>query len=133
MSPFLIKYVAIWVTFCLVAAAILVWDRKRLVPEWREYWRFLIVPWKLWLFVPAFLFVTFAGRFTNDEPWDVVTGSGMAILTFLMEIEEGRRGGSALSRQEGLSATGLVSKGGCYRSSGICARIATGCGNGRSP
>jgi hypothetical protein len=33
--------------------------------------------------VPALLFVTFAGRFTNDETWDVVTGSGMAILTFL--------------------------------------------------
>jgi hypothetical protein len=33
------------------------------------------VPWKLRLFVPALLFVTFAGRFTNDETWDVVTGA----------------------------------------------------------
>jgi hypothetical protein len=65
------------------AAFILVWDRKRLVPEWREYLNFLSVPWKLWLFAPAFLFVTLAGRYTNDETWDAVTGSGMAILTFL--------------------------------------------------
>lgn len=28
------------------------------------------------------LFVTFAGRYTNDETWGPVTGSGMAILTF---------------------------------------------------
>jgi hypothetical protein len=83
ISPFFVKYIVIWVSFCLVAVLILVWDRKRLIPEWREYWGFLCVPWKLWLFAPALLFVTFAGRFTNDETWDWVTGSGMAILTFL--------------------------------------------------
>jgi hypothetical protein len=83
ISPFFVKYMATWASCCLVAALILVWDRKRLVPEWREYWRFLCVPWKLWLFVPALIFVTFAGRYTNDETWDVVTGSGMALLTFV--------------------------------------------------
>jgi hypothetical protein len=83
ISPFFAKYIAVWASFCLVAVVILVWDRKRVVPELREYLRFLSVPWKLCLFVPALLFVTFAGRFTNDETWDVVTGSGMAILTFL--------------------------------------------------
>jgi hypothetical protein len=83
ISPSFVKYMSIWASFCFVAVFILVWDRKRLVLEWREYWRFLCVPWKLWLFAPAFLFVSFAGRYTNDESWDWVTGSGMAILTFL--------------------------------------------------
>ena len=83
ISPFFVNYIAVWLSFCLAALLILLWDRKRLLPEWREYFSFLCVPWKLWLFVPAFLFVTFAGHFTNDETWDVVTGSGMAILTFL--------------------------------------------------
>jgi hypothetical protein len=83
IAPFFVRYIAVWTLFCLGAVAILVWDRKRLMSEWREYWRFLAIPWKLWLFMPAFLFVTFAGRFTNDETWDVVTGSGMALLTFL--------------------------------------------------
>jgi hypothetical protein len=83
LSPFFVKYIAIWVSFCCVALVILVWERKRILPEWRQYLRFLVVPWKLWLFVPALVFVTFAGRFTNDETWDVVTGSGMAILTLL--------------------------------------------------
>jgi hypothetical protein len=82
-SAFFVRYIAFWASFCLVAVGVLVWDWKRLLPEWREYWRFLCVPWKGWLFVPAFLFVTFAGRYTNDETWDWVTGSSMAILTFL--------------------------------------------------
>jgi hypothetical protein len=83
ISPFFIKYIALWASFCLAAVFILMWDRKRLLPEWREYWSFLCVPWKLCLFAPAFLFVTLAGRYTNDETWDPVTGSGMSILTFL--------------------------------------------------
>jgi hypothetical protein len=90
ISPFFIKYIVLWTSFRVVAVFILVWDRKRLLHEWREYFRFLSVPWKLWLFVPALLFVTFAGRYTNDETWDVATGSGMAILTFL----HGNRGGT---------------------------------------
>ncbi|HLY54216.1 MAG TPA: hypothetical protein VKS60_01585, partial [Stellaceae bacterium] len=83
LSPFFARYVASWVSFCLVAGFILFLDRRRLWPEWRAYSAFLLVPWKLALFVPASLFVTFAGRYTNDETWDVVTGSGMSILTFL--------------------------------------------------
>jgi hypothetical protein len=83
ISPFFVKYIAIWASFCLVAIFILVWDGKRLYLECSEYLSFLCVPWKLCLFVPALLFVSFAGRYTNDETWDVVTGSGMAILTFL--------------------------------------------------
>jgi hypothetical protein len=83
ISPFFVKYIAIWASFCLVAVFILAWDRKRLVPEWREYLSFLCVPWKLCLFVPALVFVSFAGHYTNDETWDLVTGSGMALLTFL--------------------------------------------------
>jgi hypothetical protein len=33
------------------------------------------------VFAPAILFVTFAGHFTDDETWDLVTGAGMSILT----------------------------------------------------
>jgi hypothetical protein len=83
ISPFFVKYMAAWVSFCVAAAILVVRDKKRLFPEWRSYWGFLIVPWKLCLFAIAFAFVTFAGRYTNDESWDSVTGSGMSILTFL--------------------------------------------------
>ncbi len=83
IPAFFANYVACWIVLCLLAAAILALDRKRLRPEWCQYVRFLCVPWKLVLFAPAFLFVTFAGRFTDDETWDIVTGSGMALLTYL--------------------------------------------------
>jgi hypothetical protein len=100
MTPLLRVYVVCWAAFCVLAVAILVHDRRRLLPEWRAYLRFLLLPWKVALFVPAWLFVTFAGRFTDDETWDVVTGSGMSILTYLTaawavglfwQVREGRR------------------------------------------
>ena len=55
ISQFFVKYIVIWVAVCCLAVAIPVRDRKRLMPEWREYWRFLSVPWKLWLFGPVLL------------------------------------------------------------------------------
>ncbi len=48
----------------------------------REYLSFIMQPWKLCLFVPAFAFVTFAGQFSFDDTWDVISGAGMSILTF---------------------------------------------------
>lgn len=83
VPPFFAKYIALWASFCLVAIVILAIDRRRLLPEWRVYFRFLCMPWKLCVFAPAFLFVTFAGPYTDDETWDVVTGAGMSLLTFL--------------------------------------------------
>jgi hypothetical protein len=83
LSPFFLIYMAAWVSFCVAAAVLLVRDRRRLLPEWRRYWDFLCMPWKVCLFAIAFAFVTFAGRYTNDESWDWVTGSGMSVLTFL--------------------------------------------------
>ena len=83
LLPFHCSYMACWVAFCLLAVAILISDRARLKAEFGLYRRFLTVPWKLVIFIAAFLFVTFAGRFTDDETWDVVTGGGMSILTFL--------------------------------------------------
>ncbi len=82
-DPRLLWYVAGWIAFCLVAVGILVSDRVQVRGELQRYWAYLTMPWKLATFVPAFTFVTFAGRFTDDETWDVITGGGMAVLTFL--------------------------------------------------
>lgn len=83
MTALVAGYSLLWGSYCLLAGVILVQDRKTLLPEWRNYFRFLSVTWKLAIFAPAFLFVSLAGRFTDDETWDFVTGSGMSILTFL--------------------------------------------------
>lgn len=72
------SYVAGYCTFVLLAA--LVAFRHVRIP-WRDAFAFLLVPWKVAVFVPAILFVTLAGRFTDDETWDVVSGGGMSILT----------------------------------------------------
>jgi hypothetical protein len=72
-----------WMSFCFLAVCISLVDWKKNPFEWKVYFRFLCVPWKLVIFIPALLFVSFAGRFTNDETWDIISGSGMSILTFL--------------------------------------------------
>ena len=78
MTPFLVAYVSSWVAFCAVA----VWIARRAVTTaWSDARAFLLVPWKVAVFAPAIVFVSFAGHFTDDETWDFVTGSGMSILT----------------------------------------------------
>jgi hypothetical protein len=82
-DPRLLWYVAGWFAFCLLAVGILVDDWVQVRGELQRYWKSLTMPWKLAIFAPAFTFVTFAGRFTDDETWDVITGGGMSLLTFL--------------------------------------------------
>jgi hypothetical protein len=82
-DPRLLWYVAWWIAFCLLVVGILVSDRVRVRSELQRYWAYLTMRWKLAIFAPAFIFVTFAGRFSDDETWDVVTGGGMSVLTFL--------------------------------------------------
>jgi hypothetical protein len=83
LSPFHRRYVYGWVSFSLLALALAFHDRRALAAEWRLYLRLLGVRWKLLVFVPAVLFVTSAGRFTDDETWDMTSGGGMAVLTIL--------------------------------------------------
>lgn len=68
-----------WVAFC-VLAALVAFRAVRL--DWKAELAFVTVRWKLAVFAPAIVFTTFAGRFTDDETWDVVCGGGMALLTF---------------------------------------------------
>lgn len=79
---FLVNYVAAWSSFCLLALVLGVIKRKSLAAELPDYVRFLTVRWKILSFLPAFAFVAFAGPLTNDPTWDVITGGGMAVLTF---------------------------------------------------
>lgn len=80
LDAFLLRYLVTWLALCVLGLVLFVKDVEL---DWRAYGAFLTVPWKLALFVPAIVFVTFAGRYTNDETWDVVTGAGMSLLTFL--------------------------------------------------
>lgn len=79
---YLYYYLAVWIVYCFGAVAFAASDRsfKSLV---KPYVGYLLVPWKLVLFLPAGIFVTFAGQFAWDDTWDLVSGAGMSILTFL--------------------------------------------------
>lgn len=79
---FLTKYVAGWLGFCALAVVLACFRRQSLGEETPRYLGLLSVRWKLLTFLPALLFVTFAGRLTNDPTWDVICGGGMAMLTF---------------------------------------------------
>src|SRR4051812_23495483 len=83
MTAFLWKYLFAWLAACLAALIVAIGERQKLQAEWPLYRQYLFMRWKLALFLPALLFVTFAGRFTNDETWDVISGGGMSIATFL--------------------------------------------------
>jgi len=78
MDAFLVRYLVSWVAFCCLAGTLFV---KDVTVDWRSHARALLVPWRLAAFLPAIAFVTFAGRYTNDETWDVVCGGGMSVLT----------------------------------------------------
>ena len=82
MNAFFLTYTIAWMLFCALAAGIAFKHRELPSAEGLEYIRFLSVPWKLIVFAVAFLFVTFAGHFTDDETWDIVTGGVMSLLTF---------------------------------------------------
>jgi hypothetical protein len=78
MTPFLMAYLSAWLAFCLLAAGIARQTSRIAFADARS---FLLVRWKVAVFLPAIVFVTFAGRFTDDETWDVVSGGGMSLLT----------------------------------------------------
>jgi hypothetical protein len=75
-------YVAVW-TSATIAAVVAASISPAIRAELGDYCRFLLVPWKLAVFVPAAVFVTFAGRFAYDDTWDIVAGGGMSLLTYL--------------------------------------------------
>jgi hypothetical protein len=82
LSSAFLFYLIAWVLLCVFAVASFLRDKTlcAMVPPYLNY---LFQPWKVALFAPAGLFVTFAGQFAWDDSWDVVTGAGMSILTFL--------------------------------------------------
>jgi len=81
MNLFFYLYMSAWLFACGVAVGIVSRNPTKYGFN-RLYLSFITVPWKLVVFVPSFLFVTFAGQFSFDDTWDVVNGAGMSALTF---------------------------------------------------
>jgi hypothetical protein len=78
----ILAYLSFWIFLTAIGLAVAAADRRMAV-DLRPYLKFLCIPWKIAVLVPAALFVTFAGRFAFDDTWDTVTGGGMSVLTYL--------------------------------------------------
>lgn len=68
---------------CIVAAVLMVRERKSLVLFDTDYRQYLLSPWKLLTFVVAAVSMTVMAPYTGDPTWDYVDASFMSILTFL--------------------------------------------------
>ena len=82
MNPAFTAYLLAYTTACIVAAILLVRERKTLVllqPAYREYLR---SPWKLLTFAIAALSMIVMAPYTGDPTWDYVDAAFMSILTF---------------------------------------------------
>lgn len=75
-------YALTWTVFCFVSLVMALRD-PAIIREARAYVGYLLVPWKVTVFIPAAVFVTFAGQFAYDDTWDYVSGGGMSLLTYL--------------------------------------------------
>tara|TARA_B110001454_G_scaffold218991_1_gene249094 strand:- start:141606 stop:142319 length:714 start_codon:yes stop_codon:yes gene_type:complete len=82
--PTMRNYLINWICVLIVGIALYVRNRKKLQQQWAGYFDFLFLKWKLVTFVLSGLFVSLAGYWTDDESWDIISGFGMSLFTFLV-------------------------------------------------
>jgi hypothetical protein len=75
-------YLAAWCVACVVAAVLVLRDRGAHLIARRDYWRWLLRPWKVATFVVAGTGMTFIAPLSGDPTWDHVDGAIMSALTF---------------------------------------------------
>ncbi|MDR1888243.1 MAG: hypothetical protein LBQ81_02495 [Zoogloeaceae bacterium] len=83
MNHFFILYLFVWGSACLIALGLFIQRRKTLEITRRNYWRFLLQPWKITSFALAASGLIFIAPYTGDITWDYYDAAFMAILTFV--------------------------------------------------
>lgn len=83
-NPTIRNYMINWVSILFIAVVLAFIYRKRLAQNYSGYFDFLFLRWKVLTFSLSGLFVSFAGYWTDDESWDVISGFGMSFFTFLV-------------------------------------------------
>jgi len=76
-------YLSLWLTACLLALILVLVDRPRFSFLDRGYWRFLLRPWRIALFLTALLGIIGLAPYSGDPTWDAYDGAFMSVLTFL--------------------------------------------------
>lgn len=83
MSFFFKIYIFGWIVICFSAICLCTRHRSHYAFLHRNYWVFLLKPWKVITFTIAAAFLTLVAPYTRDHTWDYYDTSLMSILTFL--------------------------------------------------
>ncbi len=82
MDPLIKFYIAVWVTALFIAIAVFLKNPGDFIIAKKNYWSFLLRPWKIVTFIIAATGITLIAPFTVDPTWDYVDALFMSILTF---------------------------------------------------
>jgi hypothetical protein len=76
-------YTTFWLAAGVLAAGLCVRRRAEFSLFTRDYWRFLLVPWKVVTFAIALIGMVWLGPRSGDPTWDPVDATFMCALTYL--------------------------------------------------
>lgn len=83
IDGFFIVYTALWVSACMIAAALYFRDPQAFSISRPDYFRFLFIPWKVATFAIAALGLSLVAPYTGDPTWDYVDAAFMSVMTFV--------------------------------------------------
>lgn len=82
MDPILKYYMAFWVSALLFALALFLNNIDEFKITKKDYWSFLLKPWKTITFLIATTGMTIIAPYTGDPTWDYYDAIFMSVLTF---------------------------------------------------
>lgn len=76
-------YTTAWVLACLFCLYLWLFKLEPFIFSRKEYWRFLLRPWKVGTFVVTTLFMVLVAPYSGDYTWDYADGFFMSALTYI--------------------------------------------------
>ncbi len=83
MAPIFKFYMISWGTACFVALLLLIKGWKSFALSRKEYWRFILKPWRISTFIAACSGMIIIAPYTGDPTWDYFDAFFMSALTYL--------------------------------------------------
>ncbi|MCX5804433.1 MAG: hypothetical protein NTU69_13060 [Proteobacteria bacterium] len=83
MNPFFTIYTIAWGISCILALIFYLTEKEYYSIIWKNYRRFLFVPWKVSTFLIAGTGMVVIAPYTGDPTWDYVDAGFMSLFTFI--------------------------------------------------
>lgn len=83
IAPELKIYLLLWISALLLSSYFAIRNRNIYEIFSREYWRFLLEPWKVATFIFATFLVTIAAPYSDDPTWDIPDSIIISITVFM--------------------------------------------------